>query len=280
MYTININEEYSAYKITLNLESHVDGNGTVVAPYSNNSKIAQIEDIINEVEFFKEVDKPANKYINNEKVISTKEDVEEHFKRSPDKYFVEGTTDSKFTLLDLSLPKERAMNLEKENSPQTSNILIKNPNELDGESGSVTTTNVKPTDEIRCGKRIEISGTNIIGMILSESETLVKYVLYIDTKTPILYTENKSDGIDNIDNMTTFRYMRYNTDEEVKPTLNYYSDTIDEPKVLSEVFIERGVNNAFEPIKKLKNIKDLNELTKSGFGYYKINTKGYNFKDR
>ena len=74
--------------------------------------------------------------------------------------------------------------------------------------------------------------------------------------------------------------MRNNIDDKVTPTLNYYSDTIDEPKVLSEVFIDRGVNNAFEPIKKLKNVKDLNELTKTGFGYYKINTRGYNFKDQ
>ena len=126
---------------------------------------------------------------------------------------------------------------------------------------------------IRSGKRIEISGTNIVGMILSESDERKEYVLYLDTPNPVFY-------VDNLDKTTIFKFMRNNIDDKVTPTLNYYSDTIDEPKVLSEVFIDRGVNNAFEPIKKLKNVKDLNELTKTGFGYYKINTRGYNFKDQ
>jgi hypothetical protein len=126
---------------------------------------------------------------------------------------------------------------------------------------------------IRVGKRIEISGTNIVGMIVSESEDRTEYVLYLDTPNPVFY-------VDNSDKTTIFKFMRNNIDDLIKPTLNYYSDTIDEPKVLSEVFIDRGVNNAFEPMRRLKNVKDLNELSKTGFGYYKINTRGYNFKDQ
>jgi hypothetical protein len=57
-----------------------------------------------------------------------------------------------------------------------------------------------------------------------------------------------------------------------------YDSLIEEPKIISEVFIDRGLNSAFERVKKLKNIKNINELTKTGLGYYKINTKGYNFK--
>ena len=110
-------------------------------------------------------------------------------------------------------------------------------------------------------------------MILLESDTRKEYVLYLDTPNPIFY-------VDNSDGTTIFKFMRNNVDDKITPGLNYYSDIIDEPKILSEVFIDRGVNNAFEPIRKLKNINDLNELVKAGFGYYKINTKGYNFKDK
>ena len=110
-------------------------------------------------------------------------------------------------------------------------------------------------------------------MILLESDARIEYVLYLDTPNPILY-------VDNANGNTIFKYMRNNLDEVVRPGLNYYSDMVDEPKVLSEVFIDRGTNNAFEPMRKLKNVKDLNELVKTGFGYYKINTRGYNFKDK
>jgi hypothetical protein len=59
-----------------------------------------------------------------------------------------------------------------------------------------------------------------------------------------------------------------------------YDGIIEEPKIISEVFIDRGLNSAFERTKKLKNVRDINELSKVGLGYYKINTKGYNFKTR
>jgi hypothetical protein len=110
-------------------------------------------------------------------------------------------------------------------------------------------------------------------MILMEDDARKEYVLYLDTPNPIFY-------VDNPDGTTIFKFMRTADNVNVTPSLSYYSDTVDEPKVLSEVFIDRGVNNAFEPIKKLKNVKDLNELIKTGFGYYKINTRGYNFKDQ
>jgi len=280
MKSININNSFEGYNVVINLESHIDGNGTVIAPYQNNPDIDQIENIINEIDSFKEITKPAKKYKTNTKIISTKEDIEEHFKESEEKYFVKGFTDSKFSLLDLSFPMERAIAIEKETSNDLPKTLIKSVNTSTNEEEVVSVTPTTPTKEIRCGKKIEISGTNVTGMILSETENSVTYVLYLDTENPILYKESTSTDIDNNNNIATFKYMRNNIDDEVKPVLNYYSDTIDEPKVLSEVFIDRGVNNAFEPIKKLKNIKDLNELTKSGFGYYKINRKGYNFKDR
>lgn len=294
MHTINIDNNIERYRVTLNLESHIDANSTVIAPYYNDPRIQQIENTIEEIYPYNEMFKPAQKYVTNNIAVSTEDDVIKHFKDSPEKYFIVGSTDSKFSLLDLSFTMERAMNLDKENRGDTIKTLIRNPKvdelretisktfgienvnatiELQNTEETISIDAVTPTKEIRYGKRIEISGTNVVGMILLDTDVRKEYVLYLDTPNPIFY-------VDNPDNITRFKYMRNNIDEKVKPTLNYYSDTIDEPKVLSEVFINRGINNAFEPIKKLKNIKDLNELTKTGFGYYKINTRGYNFKDK
>jgi hypothetical protein len=294
MYTINIDNNIEKYRVTLNLESHIDANGTVILPYYNDPMIQQIESTIEEVYPYNEMFKPAEKYITNDVIISTEDEVIKHFKESSEKYFIVGSTDSKFSLLDLSFTMERAMNLDIENRGRLSKTLVRNPRidelvdiisrtngvennsvrlELQNTEETISIDAVTPTKEIRYGKRIEISGTNVVGMILLDTDVRKEYVLYLDTPNPIFY-------VDNPDNITRFKYMRNNIDEKVKPTLNYYSDTIDEPKVLSEVFINRGINNAFEPIKKLKNIKDLNELTKTGFGYYKINTRGYNFKDK
>jgi hypothetical protein len=195
--------------------------------------------------------------------ISTLEAIKAHFLPSPEKYFIEGVTDSKFSLLDLSYPKDVAFKqYQQVNEKQ---VILRDP------SGVIVAT--PPPPNIRVGKRIEVSGTNVVGMILLESEARIEYVLYLDTPNPIFYVDNAAGN-------TIFKYMRDNSDETVRPGLNYYSDMVDEPKILSEVFIDRGTNNAFEPIRKLKNVKDLNELTKTGFGYYKINTRGYNFKDK
>jgi hypothetical protein len=197
------------------------------------------------------------------RVISTLEDIKTHFLPSPEKYFIEGVTDSKFSLLDLSYPKDVAFKqYQQVNEKQ---VILRDP------SGVIVAT--PPPPNIRVGKRIEVSGTNVVGMILLESEARIEYVLYLDTPNPIFYVDNAAGN-------TIFKYMRDNSDETVRPGLNYYSDMVDEPKILSEVFIDRGTNNVFEPIRKLKNVKDLNELTKTGFGYYKINTRGYNFKDQ
>jgi len=273
MVTIMIKDD-TDYLVNLYMESLIDPNGSVISPYYDNPKISEIEKTLSKIESgkptgfnknsseiypYRDMVKPAMKYVTNNKNITTQEEVKAHFLDSEQKYFITGKTDSKFSLLDLSFTREQALNLYKED-------IAKGYAEL---SERV----VPKPKNIRSGKRIEISGTNIVGMILSESDERKEYVLYLDTPNPVFY-------VDNLDKTTIFKFMRNNIDDKVTPTLNYYSDTIDEPKVLSEVFIDRGVNNAFEPIKKLKNVKDLNELTKTGFGYYKINTRGYNFKDQ
>lgn len=258
MKTILIKDD-TDYLVNLYVESLVDPNGALIAPYHNDPKIEEIEKTLSEIYPYNEMVKPALKYFTNEKNISTLEEVKQHFLDVPEKYFIIGRTDSKFSLLDLSFTREQALKLYGE--------------EADKGFADLSDRVVPAPKNIRVGKRIEISGTNIVGMIVSESEDRTEYVLYLDTPNPVFY-------VDNSDKTTIFKFMRNNIDDSIKPTLNYYSDTIDEPKVLSEVFIDRGVNNAFEPMRRLKNVKDLNELSKTGFGYYKINTRGYNFKDQ
>jgi hypothetical protein len=261
MATVLINGEDKV--INVYLESKIDPNGSFVLPYQYESsdRIAEIEATISDNELFT-AGKPTKIYATNKDDISTFEQVKTHFLPSAEKYFIEGITDSKFSLLDLSYPKNVALKqFENENGKS---VTLRDAN------GVIQTPAPK---NIRVGKRIEISGTNVVGMILLESDARIEYVLYLDTPNPIFYVDNAAGN-------TIFKYMRNNLDETVKPGLNYYSDMVDEPKVLSEVFIDRGTNNVFEPIRKLKNVKDLNELVKTGFGYYKINTRGYNFKDQ
>jgi len=258
MVTIMMKDD-TDYLVNLYMESLIDPNGSVISPYYDDPKINEIEKTLSEIYPYSDMVKPAMKYTTNNSNITNLDEVKTHFLDSPEKYFITGKTDSKFSLLDLSFTREQALKLYKDDLTNSYAELSERP---------------MPTPRnIRAGKRIEISGTNIVGMILSESDERKEYVLYLDTPNPVFY-------VDNLDKTTIFKFMRNNIDDMVTPTLNYYSDTIDEPKVLSEVFIDRGVNNAFESIKKLKNVKDLNELTKTGFGYYKINTRGYNFKDQ
>ena len=252
-------QEGGEYTLNIFLENLIDPNGSHITPYYDDPRITQIEDSLIESEIYQSMGKPASKYYTNTKIISTIEEIKDHFKDTPEKYFIKGKTDSKFSLLDLSYTKEQALLFfEKENK-----VTYK-------ELGS---REYPKPQNIRVGKKIMVTGTNVSGMILMESDNRVEYVLYLDTPNPIFY-------VDNSDGTTIFKFMRNNMDDKITPTLNYYSDIIDEPKILSEVFIDRGVTNAFEPMKKLKNINDLNELTKAGFGYYKINTRGYNFKDQ
>jgi len=139
---------------------------------------------------------------------------------------------------------------------------------LDQTNKKTITPDVSPVS--RLNKKILIHGTDIYGMILSEGSK-IEYVLYVGTQYPIKY-------IDFPDGTTTFMYKRSPDYIETRGNIVLYNRLVDEPKILSEVFIDRGVNNAFEPVKRLKNVDNLKELMKIGLGYYKINTTGINFK--
>lgn len=169
-------------------------------------------------------------------------------------YFVTGTTDSKFeTILKsyISLPVL---------SPVTETYGF----------NSVVPINAVNDSEV-IGKKILLNGTDIYAMIL-RNDTVKEYVLYVDTEYPIKY-------IDFLDGSTIFKYKAAPDYKIMDGKILYYNGLVDEPKILSEVFIDRGVNNVFEPVKRLKNIDNLKELMKVGLGYYKINSTGFNFKN-
>lgn len=127
---------------------------------------------------------------------------------------------------------------------------------------------------VRLYVKFNIPGLNIMAMILKDEPTtrLSEYVLYLDTPNPIKY-------VDLGDGTTIFNYLRVDDIPDTTANMVLFDGYSEEPKILSEVFIDRGVNSPFERVKKLKNTKNLNELTKNGLGFYKINTKGYNFKN-
>ena len=210
-----------------------------------------------------------SKYITNEKIISTYEDVIDHFTESDEKYFVTGYTDSKFMVIDKYINDKingNIITLNKINNSKSPFDLKK----YDGTTNSTLPNN--KSKNYRINIKVELSGLGISAMILNEVGQK-EYVLYLDTKIPIKY-------IDINENLTMFIYMRDNNEDSVTANLLLYDGLVEEPKITSDVFINRGYNTAFEPIKKLKNIKTINELIKSGQGFYKINTKGYDFNNK
>jgi hypothetical protein len=206
------------------------------------------------------------KYKTNTKIISTYNDVIEHFKPASDKYFITGVTESKITLISNFFSKNNISNINQDQNSVKRYVGDANSNVIelpfDSESNNLIRSKIKLT----------IPGMDISAMILNENQSgIVEYVLYLDTENPIKY-------IDLGNGLSNFMFMRSHEYISETPNMVIYDNIIEEPKIISEVFIDRGVNSAFERMKKLKNIKDLNELTRFGLGYYKINTKGYNFK--
>lgn len=120
-------------------------------------------------------------------------------------------------------------------------------------------------------QEIRIPGTDISAMITIYEKDLKEYILYSDTQHPIKY-------VDFPNGVTTFSFSKIAEGGDLKsPLLNKFSGLVEEPKIDSSVFIERGIVNVFEAFTKLKKVKSLNEMTKYGFGYYKINKQGFNF---
>jgi hypothetical protein len=210
----------------------------------------------------------ATGYTTNTKIISTHADVEEHFKDADDKYFVTGYTDSKFALISKFFKKNDILNLTNKAKKIEFTAFV-------GDEFGNPIRKVEDLTQnyfLRTGIKFDIPGLDISAMILVDNPLNPEYVLYLDTENPIKYIDFGTD-------YTIFKYMRSNIEQPESANIILYDGFIEEPKIISEVFIDRGLNSGFEKVKKLKNATSLNELNKMGLGYYKINKKGYNFKN-
>lgn len=264
--------------IIFNLESNTVLSGSLInAEYnvSEDYKLLQLEQISDNIireEYLDQNINPAQ-YKTNTKIISTYEDVIEHFKPANDKYFITGVTQSKSELITKYFKKSDFVNSEEQLKPlKRLNLQKFNGNE--NNEKTLIENNVENNMLIRNKIKLDIPGLDVYCMIISENnDGLIEYVLYLDTKNPIKY-------IDLGNGLSNFMYMRSHDETQITANMVLYDGIIEEPKIISEVFIDRGINSAFERVKKLKNVQNLNELNKVGLGYYKINTKGYNFKTR
>lgn len=307
--------------IIINIESNTTLPGSYInAEYkSNDFKILELENLVEYLTKDRSNTTepkilPSN-FITNTKIISTYDQVIEHFKESPNKYFVTGVTDSKFNLISKFFNKkdliknnpDRIKLLKYASNNNYEKVVIDEPldkvirdrllpqatlveNNLikeDVELGtlSLNTNNIiqnniplsipklDNNNLIRTNIPLPIPGLDTTAMILNETNTgYYEYILYLNTENPVKY-------IDLPEGFTIFTYMRSHIETEPTGNIVAYDGIIDEPKIISEVFIDRGINSAFEKIKKLKNVKSLEELNKLGLNYYKINTNGYNFRN-
>ena len=262
--------------IIISLESNTKLPGSYInADYNipEDYKLQQLEAIANKISNndVEPSDKVTQKYITNTKIISTYDDVINHFKPNPNKYFITGVTDSKASLITKYFKKSDFLKTAESLKP----LKKLNFKKLTGDDSAnlvEVENDVNLNHLIRTNVKLTIPGLDINAMILSENSTgLLEYILYLDTENPIKY-------VDLGNGLSRFMFMRSHNETEPTANMVIYDSIIEEPKIISEVFIDRGLNSAFERVKKLKNIKNINELTKTGLGYYKINTKGYNFK--
>lgn len=259
---ITINND-NDYQLLINLEAKTVIPGTYISADFNTPDDYRFIMLDNLVD--KNVNIINKKYITNNKIISNYDEVIDHFKDSENKYFITGITESKIDLILKYFNKENfklnTKQIIKQYTSDNEHNLVELPNDL------------KLDTNIRVGVPLTIPGLNLTTMILNDSNFgEYEYVLYLNTENPIKY-------IDLGNGLAKFKFMRSHVESNETANLLLFDSIIEEPKIISEVFIDRGINSAFERVKKLKNIKNLEELTRTGLGYYKINTKGYNFNN-
>lgn len=259
MRKILLNNGLNDYVLPIYIDASISANQVVLDPnhgIENAEQIDALEELLSRLES-NSVTTNSNKYITNTKIISTYEDVIEHFKPQSDKYFVTGTTTSKYSILNNYFSKMRANNL----TPKK--VSISNASKY----------SINKLTDLRVGVRIKIPSLDIWAMILNESSNNYReYVLYLDTENPIKYIDYGS-------NLTKFTYLRSHESYETAGNMVYFNNIIDEPKISLQLFIDRGQISAFDGLKKLKIVKSLNDLNKVNLNYFKVNKRGYNFKN-
>jgi hypothetical protein len=115
---------------------------------------------------------------------------------------------------------------------------------------------------------ITIRGTDIWAKITGITTEATTYDMYLETGFAIHYVD--------AGDITTFEFYPPATDlqNDSSVFMLAYWGLIDEPKLTSNLFINRGINNVFESFKRLKTIASLQELEKTGFGFFKLYAEG------
>lgn len=123
---------------------------------------------------------------------------------------------------------------------------------------------------IKVGERVKLVGYDDFGVVISKNNKETKYILFLNSNQPITY-------IDNSEGVTTFSYnIEYDDYNHNNVYSVKYKGIVEEPKITSDVFINRGVNSVFDGVKKLKHINNITELEKTGLNYFNIKIKGEN----
>lgn len=117
---------------------------------------------------------------------------------------------------------------------------------------------------------VTIRGTDIKAVVTRRTETTADYSLYIDAPSFRIDYRDLDNGT------TIFSYKplkELNYSDRTVFMLKYWT-IIDEPNLDTNLFINRGVNNVFESLKRLKTVQNIKELEKTGFGFYKLYSQG------
>ena len=121
-----------------------------------------------------------------------------------------------------------------------------------------------PLNQVVYGEEIFIRGMAIKGAVTDTTEEFTGYYLAVDEDVRIEYRDTE--------NGTFFKFkpteeLTYAND--VIFLLEYF-ELIDEPKLKSTLFIDRGINNVFESLIRLKTVNSMQELKQTGFGYFNL----------
>lgn len=118
-------------------------------------------------------------------------------------------------------------------------------------------------------QEIALKNSFLTGKVIQINNQIKQYIIGVNTPSPIEYIDYNSGR-------TIFSY--YVKPDNTSNTQDVYGieyfNLIQEPKITSEIFIDRGVNSVFDGIKRLKTINNLTELEKTGFNFFNINKKG------
>ena len=130
------------------------------------------------------------------------------------------------------------------------------------------------------GKTVTIRGTDIKAVVTSDGTDYKAYRMYLvndydprrisyDYEYPSIWYEDRGG-------VTTYKYKVPKVTGYSNSTafILQYWGIIDEPNLDTNLFINRGVNNVFESFKRMKTVTNIQELEKTGFGFFKLYSGG------